>query len=229
MSNFEEIWNQFCVSQDILRNGQPLFECDSSLKVKTRKIGKTNYRTVLCRSQAMETMMISETDKLVADLAQQSFQYDGLIYMMYSLDQSNLIVPLYIGKTETVGKTPQKLSVNLENLHHDKSKFARWGDSYAYHIGDLSAAVLLDHSPDKINHNYRVWASSLFVTTPTDNPTLKAPVFIWAKAWGHEDVGIGKQHGSTHLLSLKDSMIGVASVVFPTILLNRQGQNRAFE
>jgi hypothetical protein len=37
------------------------------------------------------------------------------------------------------------LSVNLERLATDNSRFGRWGDNYAYYIGDLSAIVLSGH------------------------------------------------------------------------------------
>jgi hypothetical protein len=44
--------------------------------------------------------------------------------------------PLYIGKAETLGKGDGNLSANLLRLDSDTSKFARWGDNYAYHFGD---------------------------------------------------------------------------------------------
>jgi hypothetical protein len=37
------------------------------------------------------------------------------------------------------------LSANLIHLATDSSKFGRWGDNYAYHIGDLSSVVLPGH------------------------------------------------------------------------------------
>ena len=72
---------------------------------------------------------------------------------MYRKDGS-IVVPLYIGKTETIGKS-NNLSANIENLHRDKSKFARWGDNYAYHIGDLSAATLPGHPIEKMTNKYK--------------------------------------------------------------------------
>jgi hypothetical protein len=136
------------------------------------------------------------------------------------------VVPFYIGKTETIRKGDRNLSVNIKNLHTDRSKFARWGDGYAYHIGDLSAVVLPGHDPGKINKKYKDWAESLFLKYPTETPELKDEVFFWAKAWKKEEVGIWPDFGATRLTFLEYLLIGVASSAFPDDLLNREGQNR---
>ena len=70
-------------------------------------------------------------------------------------------MPRYIGKSETVGKTSGILSVNLSRLETDKSKFGRWGDNYAYHIGDLSFAVLPGHEIAVQPLKYQHWAEAL--------------------------------------------------------------------
>ena len=70
------------------------------------------------------------------------------------------------------------LFANMVNLTRDKNKFCRWGDSYAHHSGDLSAAVV-GHSGEKINEKYRRRAGALFVGYPTDVPGLKANVRFW--------------------------------------------------
>ena len=40
------------------------------------------------------------------------------------------------------------LSANLVGLDTNTRKFGRWGDGYAYHIGDLGAVVLPGHDPN---------------------------------------------------------------------------------
>ena len=173
----------------------------------------------------MEKLILSETDKLVDDWKNEKDELDGLIYMMFLKDSGN-VLPLYIGKAETIGKGNRNLSANIKNLHQDLSNFARWGDNYAYHIGDLSAAVLSGHATNKINRKYLDWAKALFNKFPTSRPQLKQKVYFWTTAWNKTDIGVWKEFGSTRLTFLEYLLIGVASSVFPDLLLNREGQNR---
>ncbi len=135
---------------------------------------------------------------------------------------SDKFLPLYIGKTETFGKRGQNLSANLKNLHNDKSKFARWGDNYAYHIGDLSACVMSGHAESKRTLKYMSWARCLF----TEGAKLKHPVFFWATAWKPSQVGIWEEFGPTPLAFLEYMLIGVAGDISPN-LLNREGLTRS--
>jgi hypothetical protein len=89
----------------------------------------------------MEEIMRREANKVVDDHKSNTKVYDGIIYIMHTRGSDGRIVPRYIGKSESFGKSGI-LSVNLARLATDTSKFARWGDNYAYHIGDLSAVVL---------------------------------------------------------------------------------------
>ena len=219
------IWDDFCSEMKISDTGVPLFEATNSGTVRTKEIGLKNRRSVLCRSREMEDLLISETDILISDWERGTGLYDGLIYMMFTL-RGDKIFPLYIGKAETIGKGNGNLSANIKNISKDKSKFARWGDNYAYHIGDLSAAVLPGHDPNKMNRKYLDWGRTLFIDLSTHNPKLKEPVFFWVKAWKSTDQGIWKEFGSTRLTFLEYLMIGVASSAFPNLLLNREGQNR---
>ena len=108
----------------------------------------------------------------------------------------------------------------------EKDKFARWGDNYAYHIGDLSAAVLINHPVEKRNPKYSAWAATLFRSTPTDKPKLAFDIYFWAKAWKSTDVGVWPELSSTRLAFLEYLLIGVASTAFDGSLLNYEGKNR---
>jgi len=202
----------------------PLFKHKNFI-VDVKKIGQRVKRSILCRSELMEQLIQNETDKLVEDWRKKEDKLDGLIYMMY-IKENNEVYPLYIGKTETIGKGNRNLSVNIKNLHTDFSKFARWGDGYSYHLGDLSAVTLTDHQKNKINKKYIDWANFLFKTYPTISPELKKEIYFWTKAWAKDDIGIWNDFGRTRLTFLEYLMIGVASSVFPKLLLNREGQNR---
>jgi len=112
-------------------------------------------------------------------------------------------VPCYIGKSETVGKNSGVLSANLVRLATDTSKFGRWGDNYAYHIGDLSSIVLPGHDAAVQTEKYRSWATALFEDINTDRPRLRQPVFFCIRAWKREDVGIWTEFGPTRLSFLE--------------------------
>jgi len=91
----------------------------------------------------MEALVRSEVDAIVKDHREHG-NLDGLIYIM-GMKRPDLFLPLYIGKAETLGRGDKNFSANLANLSRDTSKFARWGDGYAYYIGDLSGCALLGH------------------------------------------------------------------------------------
>ena len=205
----------------------PLFGTSSDLAVKTKQIGKPTLRSILCRSPEMDNLIRMECAKLIDDWKQKAFAYDGLIYMMLA-EEPEGVVPLYIGKAETIGKGEGNLSANIKDIETNTRNFARWGDNYAYHIGDLSAAVLPGHDPKEITPKYSSWAASLFKEYPTNTPVLKRKVFFWTKAWSANndtgpEVGLG---GPTKLTFLEYLLIGLASSAFGDVLLNREGRNR---
>ena len=78
-----------------------MFETSSGLAVKTKQIGKTKLRNILCRSPEMDNLIRVECAKLIDDWKQKAFEYDGLIYMMLK-EETEGVVPLYIGKAETL-------------------------------------------------------------------------------------------------------------------------------
>ena len=212
------VWVKFCSRLNIAESSVPLFDVTDNL-VATKLIGRERPRPVLCRSSPMESLIKTETDKAIADF--QDGRGDGLIYMMLRVDRGK-VIPLYIGKAGTVGKTEGKLSANIVNLDRDKSKFSRWGDSYAYHIGDLSA-VVLGHSGDRNTGKYTRWADALFESYPTDKPVLKGDVRFWCCAWSNKKIGIWEDFGPVGLKFLEYLLIGVAGTVFPDHLLNSEG------
>ena len=132
-----------------------------------------------------------------------------------------------MAKAETLGKKGGNLSANIKGIKTNTSNFARWGDNYAYHIGDLSAAVLPGHNQKKVTDKYYDWAGSLFEKHPTDTPILKRQVFFWTKAWSSKNLGPWVEFGPTRLTFLEYLLIGLASSAFGDVLLNREGRNRA--
>ena len=227
MTTPKNIWNDFCIAHRVSIESVPLFASDENGFVETKEIGLFNKRKVLVRHRDMERLILRETDILNDDWSKGAHQYDGLIYLMYRRGDDDYLVPLYIGKAESFGKGDRNLSANLRNLHTSKDKFARWGDNYAYHIGDLSAAALTDHPVAKVNPKYKEWASKLFKISPTQRPQLAFDVYFWAKAWNYNDIGIWPELSPTRLAFLEYLLIGVASTAFGGSLLNYEGRNRA--
>lgn len=214
-----ELWDDFCRKFDVYGNCVPLFSVDDSGAVNVRTRGNSQ-RPYLTRSLACEEMILSVTDRLVADWESGARRLDGMLYMI-GLKHSGRFVPLYIGKAETKGRNGG-LSANLRNLHSDKSKFARWGDNYQYHIGDLSACVLPGHDVSARVRKYEAWAARLFV----EGTHLREPVYFWATDWDRSHVGIWEDFGPTSLSALEYLLIAVAGDVSPD-LLNREGLSRS--
>ena len=201
-----------------------MFELAPSGCVAKKMIGRgTSARPVLARSSEMESMLLREVAKLEEDWTAKRHKLDGLIYVL-GIKHLDGYIPLYVGKAETLGKGDGNLSANLKNIRTDRSKFARWGDNYAYHVGDLSACVLPGHAPDKQTTKYQAWADLLFETLG-EQPRLKEPIYFWARAWNPAHVGIWEEMGPTSLAFLEYMLIGVAGRVSPN-LLNREGIGR---
>lgn len=219
------VWNRFVERFEVRRTAVPLFDAAPDGTVRLRTIGRgRTQRQVLARSSEMEGLVRTEVARLVDDWRVAPRRLDGLIYMAGLLREQGF-VPLYIGKTETEGRLGGRISVNIERLAADTSKFARWGDNYAYHIGDLSACVLPGHSEGKQTAKYRSWAAAMFDEVPCASPRLKEPVFFWCKAWDRTSIGIWEEFGPTRLTFLEYLLIGVGSMCFDQ-MLNREGLAR---
>jgi hypothetical protein len=220
MTHAANVWNKFCQRFNVLEQSVPLFKADSDGVVAHRMLGRTS-RPILMRSREMEALILAETTKLVEDWESGAHRYDGLIYFMGWVSDGQFL-PFYIGKTETIGKGAGNLSANIKSLKTDRSKFARWGDNYAYHIGDLSACVLPGHADGKQTLKYKAWADQLFESAPSLTPKLIRPVHFWATAWDRSMTGVWEELGPTSLAFLEYLLIGIAQRVSAE-LLNREG------
>lgn len=121
------LWDAFCRDQNIIKNSAPLFELDHESVVRIRQIGKTASRSILSRSLSMEEKVITETTILIDDISNAREQFDGLIYMMFTR-QNDDVMPLYIGKAESKGRS-NPVSANIKDIARVKDKFARWGET----------------------------------------------------------------------------------------------------
>jgi hypothetical protein len=164
----------------------------------------------------MEALVREEGRRVIHDWETTDDTYDGLIYLMYWLEDGN-VVPLYVGKAGKYGRDGESLSANLRGLRGSRTgKFARWGDGHYYHIGNLSA-IIFDHDKNQ-KGKYEKWADRLF----EEGRQLRQPTYFWAKAWDQDDVGLYHDL-SESLEQLEYQIIGVASDLYPDRLLNNEG------
>lgn len=206
------IWDAW-IDAFVVPRGVQLFLSNDAGRVQTRVRGSRGL-SVLCRSPEMEALVRERMEVLRGDHRAGSTQYDGLIYMMYRESDAGLI-PLYIGKANTIG-VKGGLSANLNEVT-STARFARWGDGYAYHVGDLSA-VVLGH-PTGGGPKYGRWSRALFVPETTQ---LLSPVYFWCMAWPAGGLGLYGAMPVT-LRHLENQLIGLAAQLFPDDLLNRDG------
>ena len=219
-----EIWDRFCVEHSIADQAVPLFQSTGGV-VKTFMHGEGEGRCLVRRSEEMEALIVREVTRVLEDYDSGSDLFEGLIYMMFHR-VGHEVIPLYIGKSEKFGKSHGVLSANIAGIEGNRSKFCRWGNSYAYHIGDLSAVVCPGHSKKRRTRKYSNWANKLFAHYPSASPQLREPVYFWITAWKKGGVGIWEEFGPTSLTFLEYLLIGVASDLFPGELLNDEGVNR---
>jgi hypothetical protein len=217
-----ELWNNFVCAHKIENHIVPLFDIDDG-RVTVMPYGR-DRRFVLKRSGKMESLMRGLGSQLISQHAESHVTHDGILYMMLVRENGKL-KPLYIGKAEIFGKADGNLSANISDLATGHGKFGRWGYNYAYHLGDLSAVTCQGHSASKSTIKYTAWRDKLFIFRDGQVIPRKETLF-WATLWGPNCQSIWQQYGSTKLAFEEYLVIGVASDVFPNLLLNREGRTR---
>ena len=215
MTTKEETWQDWTSRYIDTEDPVPLFETDENLTVEYKEYGQ-NDRRILKRSESMESRLREEGRKVINDWSTTDDTYDGLIYLMYWLEDGQ-VVPLYIGKAGKYGRDGESLSSNLEDLRGSSTrKFARWGDAHFYHIGNLSA-IIFDHEKNQ-KQKYRNWVDRLF----EEDRQLKQQTYFWTKAWDQTDVGLYHDF-EVPLEQLEYQLIGLASDIYEDQLLNEEG------
>ncbi|WP_416839014.1 hypothetical protein [Haloferax sp. DFSO52] len=192
----------------------PLFETTSDRTIETFGYGRSE-RPTLRRGRRMERTLREAGKKVVTDYERRAGHYEGLVYMMYTLDGDE-VVPRYLGKCGKFGASGTALNSNLKNVETNDGKLARWGYGNYYHFGDLSSAVFSDDGSNK----YDRWVTDLFVST--EPPRLREPVYFWVEPW---EVGTEGPYPDTYpyLEELEYQLIGIAFELYPERLLNTEG------
>jgi len=215
MTSKADIWKEW--TDQYIDTGDPvsLFATDDDLRVEYKHYGKDDRR-ILKRSEKIEDLVRKEGRKVINDWSTSDDTYDGLIYLMYWLDEGD-VIPLYVGKAGKYGRDGEGLSANLRGLRGSSTgKFARWGDGHYYHIGNLST-IIFDHDKNQ-KQKYEKWADQLF----EERRQLRQQTYFWAKAWREEDVGLYHDF-EVPLEQLEYQIIGLVSDLYPEQLLNDEG------
>ncbi|MDN3563315.1 hypothetical protein QWZ14_02860 [Paeniroseomonas aquatica] len=223
------LWQEFCDAHHIARDSVPLFATSPDGAVEITRIGRS-ATPLLRRSEPMDARI----GGVVADILRaQPKDLEGLLYLMLRLDGNGDVVPLYIGRAGRHSKNGTVVSANLKSISQtatggwtNSGKFARWGYGYAYHMGDLSCAVLAGHEPRRPTPKYMRWARQLFVETPASAPRTRFEVRFWCIPWGPASPSIWQDFGACPLAFIEYLLIGVANLLFPDDLLNEEGVNR---
>ena len=190
----------------------PLFSTEADgLTVQTHTRGT---RVVLTRHPAFDAAM---TEVVEAGLPRSD--WDGLLYVMFTPGAAGPTLR-YVGKAEKAGRT-HSLSVNLARIRGNHGKFGRWGYDAAYHVGDLSEAVLGAGSSGA--PKYAAWRDALF--TGVGSRTLRRPVCVQLIPWQAGMRGPSGLLGS--VADVEYELIALASLTFGRELLNVQGRQAA--
>ena len=163
---------------------------------------------------------------------------DGLIYMVYFLrsdiekipefnyiQTKSEIIPIYIGKTETLGRNGT-FSANLKGIPEGKNHnyFARWGYDDARHIGGLSLRFF--EIPNKYpSTNYERWIEIMFDARKRKKgiPILKVPVYFMMKPWFPYNISFCDKIG-IFTPELETLLIALTRELFPNVLGKKQGR-----
>ena len=141
-------------------------------------------------------------------------QDKGVVYMMYYINDDNVRVPLYIGKSEFRG-SKNILSANAKSTS-PTGPLLRWGARLSYHMGDLFEA----YKGRKSTLKYKDWNKTLFL----ENGEFKRDVYL--TMFSLDKLKLPIIEFSTSVTQTESVLIAWAGEIFPNDLLNRDGKSR---
>lgn len=136
-----------------------------------------------------------------------STPYSGMIYFMYTLNETGQEIPRYIGMSRKLGRDDRSLGSNFANITRD-SVFGRWGYGESQHLGELSRAIFSESYDREPEPKYEDWVDALFVDRTR---LLKEPVYIEMVPFFDENIK-----------DAEEKLIRLASHLFTPFLLNKE-------
>jgi len=107
----EDLWQGWANRYVNTASPTPLFEADENQVVEYKNYG-SNDRRILKRGEEMENLLREEGRKVINDWETTDDTYDGLIYLMYWLEDGD-VIPLYVGKAGKYGRDGEQLGPHL--------------------------------------------------------------------------------------------------------------------
>jgi hypothetical protein len=129
---------------------------------------------------------------------------EGIVYLVYSRDDSGNVVPFYVGKAETIGR-----SGNLSALFKTTGaiRFAEGLKSNG-HIGLMNEALMHARGVNQpTSDSYSHWVDAFIQNPMADSIELKVPVFINVEVWNQASVSIVTALG--HMSVTTEEMIRI--------------------
>lgn len=228
MEQRRSVWKQW-IGDRLSESYIPLFETDDDRFVQTTRFGRGKHeRDVVKRNSEIGQRIIDQATLLEEDISTRSGQYEGLIYMMYWIENEE-IKPLYIGKTSKFNSTGYELNPNIESLETRDNRFARWGYGKDWHLGDLSNALFNSTWLSEGNFAGTLSGKQRWVDRLFEPGTLKlrSQTYLWIDTWSVDEDGPFSSYTGTHptLAELEYQLIGLADGLYGDILLNQEGTN----
>lgn len=223
LSDPPELWSDWTRRYVETEDPAPLFETDDELQVQVDTYGEDDRR-VLQRSDTMEIRLKVAGRKLVRDWTDGADEYEGLILLMYWLEDGE-VVPIHVQREHTTRSKSEALNPHLQDLRGSRTvNFARWGDGLDHFIGGLSAVVF---DQDAIQRRrYRRWAAHIFA----EGRRLERPVYHMALPWHEDDEGPYFDY-ELGLKQLEYQIVTMARELYEEMPLNeiREGESAAQE
>lgn len=175
----------------LVEGSSPLFFLTEWGSLATREL---SGMTLLCRHPDMEQNVIEQCELLREDVKEGNFEYEGLFTMVFLWEDSS-VTPYFFTATEETGRDGFKLSKNLSDTKSTNTSrrfFARWGDDYERHIGQLSNAMFPENGI-KASKVKAKWITDLF-DKAGEYYHPKVGIWFIAKAWSRSDVNWEGEH-----------------------------------
>jgi len=195
---------------------------DSIIEKDTLLFEKTGNKPSIMKTSNKQTQrfvhgaeVLKNIQSIIKQVKAGTTQDKGVVYMMYYINDDNVRVPLYIGKSEFRG-SKNRLSANAKSTS-PTGPLLRWGARRDYHMGDLFEA----YKGRKSTSKYKAWNKALF----RNNGEFKRDVYLTMVSF--DTLKVPTSPFPTSVAETESTLIIWAGQIFPNDLLNLDGKSRS--